>query len=446
MSKKKKKYDNGIYTDNKFNFCENKKKLLMSAIDANNFKIPFNDLVKLKYKNKQSNSWFKINEASYNENINLTKNNMSKNKIKSVVKCHKITILPSTEQKTILLNWFEAYRKMYNYAIYIIKELIAEKHKKRYDFKYIRTYKCTETKNELMKRFKINSHILDGAIKLACTSYKSATTNYLHKNIGNFRIRPIKQSKKTKILDIEQCYFFNKGFCKRILGEMKTTTDFNFNNVNHDSKLHYNSITNRFTLLVPFTKETIDNTNNNFMSIDPGLKTFLTGLSSDKISNIGTNLIKTIKTNLNKIDNLNKINNKKTRKRVNKLTENSYNLITDLHWKSINYIIKTTKVKHIFLGNWSTKSISSVKGNLLPIYKRIANKLRFHEFKQKLQYKCNEYNINLIMVDESYTSKVCSFCKATSEIGLDRKLTCNCGFKLDRDINGCINILLKGIQ
>lgn len=446
MKKKKKENENDIYIDEtKIDLFENKKKQLIAAIDKNNFKIPFIDLVNLQYKNVDSNSWFKIEEARYNSDLNLTKNNKDTTN-EAVIKCHKITILPNADQKKILLNWFEAYRKMYNYAIFVIKELIAEKHKKRYNFKFIRTYKCTEEKNELMNRYNINSHILDGAIKLACTSYKSATTNCIRKNIGYFRIRPIKQSKKTKTLDLEQCYFYKKGFCKRILGEMKTTNNFDFGEIQHDCKLFYNSEINRFTLLVPYKEKTKENLNNDFISIDPGLKTFLTGLTSNKIHNIGTNLIKTIETNLNKIDNLNKINNKKTRKRVNKIKNMNHNLITDLHWKSINYLIKTAKVKNIFLGNLSTKNISSTNGNLKEMYKRIASGMRFYEFKQKLQFKCDEHNINLMIVDESYTSKICSFCKTTAEIGLDRKLICNCCFKMDRDINGCINILLKGIN
>ena len=201
-----------------------------------------------------------------------------------------------------------------------------------------------------------------------------------------------------------------------------------------------------FTLLVPFKQVPVNNPNTEYISIDPGLKTFLTGITSENIYNIGTNLIKTVETNLSKIDNLNKINNKKTRKRVAKIKISNYNLITDLHWKSINYLIKTAKVKHIFLGNWSTKSISSTDGNLKEIYKRIASSLRFYEFKQKLQFKCDENNVNLIMVDESYTSKTCSFCTNICEINTNRKLNCKCCFKLDRDINGCINILLKGIN
>ena len=164
-------------------------------------------------------------------------------------------------------------------------------------------------KKQLTKKTKINSHILDGAIKLACTSYKSANTNLKNKNIKNYRIRPIKQSKKSKIMDLEQCYFKSGGFCKNTLGEIKTTYNFDFTQVKCDSKLHYNSINNKFTVLVPIKESCKDINNKDFISIDPGMKTFLTGISSNKIYKIGTNLIDNFKSTLNKIDNLSKINN-----------------------------------------------------------------------------------------------------------------------------------------
>ena len=86
------------------------------------------------------------------------------------------------------------------------------------------------------------------------------------------------------------------------------------------------------------------------------------------------------------------------------------------------------------------------KGNLQPIYKRIGNSLRYYDFLQKLKFKCDENKVNLRITDESYTSKVCSFCTHTAIISSDRKLNCNCKLQLDRDINGSINILLKSLE
>ena len=111
------------------------------------------------------------------------------------------------------------------------------------------------------------------------------------------------------------------------------------------------------------------------------MKTFLTGITSNKIYKIGTNIMKTLKIDLTNIDKLVIINNKLARKKRIAIK----NKITDLHWKSINYLLSEVKVKNISIGNWSTKDTSSKKGNLQPIYKRIGNSLRYYDFLQKFK-------------------------------------------------------------
>jgi putative transposase len=424
-------------------FLKEQKQILQTQIEKHNYRIPFNSFYNLSFKQAQTTSWFNIEKSKINTDLELKKLNNIPFK-SELIKCKKVIILPNNQQKEILFNWFESYRKMYNYTLIFIRKLIDEKHKKRYNFRYIRTYIAKESKNKLIKESNINSHILDGAIKLACASYKSASTNCINGNIKSFTIRPIKQSKKSKIIDLEKCYFNKDGFCKNSLGKMETKCDFNFNEITSDCKLHYNKMDDRFTLLIPIYSETKINNNKEFISIDPGINTFLTGFTSNNICKIGTNIKKYMTGNLNKIDKLSKTNNKLSRKIINRLKLKSYNKVTDLHWKSINYLIKNLKCKHILIGNWSTKDISSNKGNLGKIYKRIASNIRFYEFLQKL--KCDENHVNLKITDESFTSKICSLCGIESKIRTDRTLSCGCNLNLDRDINGCINILLKSLN
>lgn len=325
---------------------------LIESIHKYNFIIPFNSFYKLEESSVNSHSWFNIKTSPISYDINVRFKYRPANE--SIIKCKKIIILPSDEQKLILLDWLEAYRKMYNETLNIIKQLIMEKNKNMFNFRYIRTHKMKEYKQLLCNKTNINSHILDDAIKLACSSYKSANTNFKNGNIKHYRIRPMKQSKQSKIMDIEKCYFYKDGFCKTSLGKMITKDIFNFNDIDSDCKLHFNSKINRFTLLIPTTTECKRNNNKNFISIDPGLKTFLTGISSNKIYKISDNLTETIKNNLIKIDELTKVNNKKSRKRIATLKRKNYNKITDLHWKTINYLIVKEELKDIFIGNWST--------------------------------------------------------------------------------------------
>ena len=418
------------------------KEILVENIKAHNNIIPFDELNNIEYKKIPTDSWFTIKKSKINKYINFEKQNDNLNNDK-IIKCKKITILPTDDQQKVLLNWFESYRKCYNEAIYIIKQLIKENNKKALDFKYIRTKKMKFIKETLTKQTNINSHILDGAIKLACTSYKSAISNHKNGHIKHFRIRYIKQSKKSKIIDIEKCYFNSDGFCIRSLGKMANNCNFNYDEINNDCKLHYNSLTKKFTLLVPYYEDCKENNNNNFISIDPGVKTFLTCLTNNRTYKMGTNIQKNITKDLNELDKFASFNNKLGRKRMIKIRSRIYNKITDLHWKTINFILNRKQLKNVFIGDWSTKNTSCCSKNMDPITKRISLSLRYYEFLQKLEYKCKEYNSNFHLTDESYTSKTCSNCSNESTINKDRLLTCNCGINLDRDINGCINILLK---
>jgi transposase len=96
-----------------------------------------------------------------------------------------------------------------------------------------------------------------------------------------------------------------------------------------------------------------NNTSNKVISIDPGIKTFLTGITNVSVYKFGNNLCDTIKKDLNK--NL----NKRRKQLIKVASERIKNRIIDMHWKCINHIINKSKVGTIILGNWSTKITKS---------------------------------------------------------------------------------------
>ncbi|MFC5603976.1 RNA-guided endonuclease InsQ/TnpB family protein [Sporosarcina koreensis] len=78
--------------------------------------------------------------------------------------------------------------------------------------------------------------------------------------------------------------------------------------------------------------------------------------------------------------------------------------------------------------------------------KAVANQ-KFHEFIRQMKYKCEKYGIGFIQADRFYpSSKTCSSC-GTIKNNLklsDRVYSCECGLKLDRDINASINLACYG--
>ena len=79
--------------------------------------------------------------------------------------------------------------------------------------------------------------------------------------------------------------------------------------------------------------------------------------------------------------------------------------------------------------------------------KRLLGVFQFYKFKQRLIEKCKNTGTQLMLVDESYTSKTCTNCGwLHSKLGSNKVFVCKeCKLTIDRDVNGARNICLKNI-
>ena len=88
------------------------------------------------------------------------------------------------------------------------------------------------------------------------------------------------------------------------------------------------------------------------------------------------------------------------------------------------------------------------KGKLPKIIKLLLYLFSYYQFNKKLQFKCKEYGTNIVIVDESYTSKTCTnYGNLHKTLGSNKTYTCEkCNIVIDRDVNGARNILLKNYK
>ena len=104
----------------------------------------------------------------------------------------------------------------------------------------------------------------------------------------------------------------------------------------------------------------------------------------------------------------------------------------------------TKTYKIIVLGKLSTKAI--VQGSTLSsLLKNIALKMGFFKFMERLSYKAKSRGVKVILTEESLTSKTCTSCGHIDDnLGKAKIFSCpSCSYKLDRDLNGARNILIK---
>lgn len=428
----------------------------------------------INYQNIPSNSWFDI-QYYKNANSDFT-NKIKKEKRKehkTTYKCMLVDMELTTKQQIIFKRWMKTYLLMYNETLRKIKSLYQTTNELNTDYKKLRTGHLKDIKNTLILNSsireiegdtKIKAHILDGAIRLACANYKSALTNQKNGNIKTFRIRYWKVNKPSYVLDIEPVYFKDKSICPKIFGEIKCSYDgnpFNLDDIPNryktECKVIYNKMTGKFTLFVPIKTpiESIER-ENKVVSIDLGLRTFMTCLSENEVIKIGNNVVDTLKPYMTKINKLNetKCNNnekyspkvltKKERKIENRCYLKMKNKVTDLHWKSIKYL--TDRYDNILIGDLSIKGITkkdtSVLGKML---KRVGYQLSFYKLRQRLENKSISKGNYFSTVNERYTSKTCSKCGNYDDLlGSNKVYNCQkCNIEIDRDVNGCRGIYLK---
>ena len=131
-------------------------------------------------------------------------------------------------------------------------------------------------------------------------------------------------------------------------------------------------------------------------------------------------------------------------KRKRQLTNYLNNILAHLFRNLQNYHVST-----IILGD-----LKGIRNSQIPphyrnkkkINKMIQNFWSYHLFLKKICYKCEEFGIKLITINEADTSSTCPICKE-KVVPHDRAFRCPyCGYKQDRDVVGCINILDKHVH
>jgi len=254
----------------------------------------------------KTDSWFDIYEYTTDEITN--KFNYKTSFPKEVINSVKIKMNLNKNQKDIIQKWMEVHTNMYNEALKYIKtnsipfrnEIIKSKlnkvHKNDYNFQKIRnelkTIKQQLINNSQLKNIdkntKIQAHNIDYAIRQLSSNIQSAITNLRNGHIKKFRIKYWKHTRPSKTIEIEKQYIINNKICPNILGDInyEYNNDINYNlpKITSNVKINYNDITKEYLLIIPFKNipKKINNKSNNLISLDPGLRTFMTGLSENK--------------------------------------------------------------------------------------------------------------------------------------------------------------------
>jgi putative transposase len=188
------------------------------------------------------------------------------------------------------------------------------------------------------------------------------------------------------------------------------------------------------------------------VSIDPGVRTFLTTWSPDgEAYKIGDGdstkmyrlLLRTDKL-ISSVAHAKKRSKWRKNKKLQSLRQQIENFQRDLHYQSAKFL--TSKYDDIILPVFGSKRMSSRADRKLRT-KTVRSMLGMghYAFRQRLKDVADRRGCRVFECTEEYTSKTCSCCGwLHPSLGGAKTFTCReCNARIDRDLQGAFNIFLK---
>lgn len=369
----------------------------------------------------------------------------------------KIRIKFTTDQTTIIKQWFGVARKCYN-----------------------------EGNNKLRKRLVDTSNVRDivtkeldrlDYVKNVPLKVKQGALEDLINAVSNAKAKFRKTKKFQKIHfrtrhKTSQSIYINKS-ALRVIGDRelyiyktklgKVSTTENIPEIPTHCRLVMKH--NRFFYLcIPREIEYIVKSYDcdKVVALDPGERAFQTFYSPCLQGNIGEHtrprLMKTFKESdkiKSKIDRLKKKVKKLTSKakknlksKLKKLKKQYFSviskptrLIKELHSKTALFLCKNFQA--ILIPEYSSKQTAE---NLCSLVNRSNQALSHYSFRQRLMHAAKRWKRKIHIVPESYTTLTCTCCGYVNPKNSNEILACeNCEVVLNRDIRGSRNIWIKNV-
>jgi putative transposase len=319
--------------------------------------------------------------------------------------------------------------------------------------------------------------ILTDVVAKFCANLKSCSSNKKNQNISDYVMHEIAENGHTSIY-IPKSAIKENGIYVSLLKKIKMDNNIDFDKL-CDSRLLIDLVNNTYTLMIPTYKSIkVIKEREPVVALDPGEKIFMAFYGINDYGCIGNDVRKKILFLRDKIGKLDKsIANKKNNKTGDKISkkgieilkkrrynlfQKTKNIIKEMHNKTASYLCKN--YDRILLPEFKThgmvkreaiKSCDLLKGEMIARSKRgrLAKNIKYslmmqshYKFQQHLTQKCEEKGCEIVIVTEEYTTQACTKCGELSSNCQNRIKTCtSCGMKMNRDLNGARNILLKNI-
>lgn len=368
----------------------------------------------------------------------------------------KVRIYPNLEQKKLFKKCFSAHNYFYNKAV----ESLRQNYKQNItDFRKQFIPRDSELTDENIWMKEIPLDTREEAARKALHAQKTGFSQIKSGLVKTFNLRFRSKKRNTPIFYAAKKALINGAIFSRRLGKNKNLISKKDKEIIKQSDGIF-SITKeqdgRYYINIVIQKiDKVLNSKKNIAALDPGIRTFQTMFSQKSYGEFGTNTSKTLYNLYRREDRLKSILSKekltsqkkyKLKKRCALLRTKIKHIVSDLHWKTADFLTKNFQV--ILLPVFNTKQMANKQNRKISkTTTRLLLGLSHYAFQQKLLFKAKMRGRNVILCKEHYTSKCCGNCgKLNEKLGSKKIFTCdNCGLIMDRDIHAARNILIRAL-
>ena len=188
------------------------------------------------------------------------------------------------------------------------------------------------------------------------------------------------------------------------------------------------------------------------VALDPGIRTFLTWFSETDAGQIGKHDFGRIQRLCHHLDQLisrtakaGARRKRNLRKAADRMRVRITNLINELHHQAARFLVDNFDL--ILLPTFETSDMVQ-QGKRKIRSKSVRSMMTFahYRFQQFLLWKAGETGKQVLLVNEAYTSKTCSWNgEIIAKLGGQRWIQSSDGFRVERDINGARGIFLRAL-
>ena len=209
----------------------------------------------------------------------------------------------------------------------------------------------------------------------------------------------------------------------------------------------------QYHLSVPVkAQQHVGETQARVVALDPGIRSFLTWYSETDAGHLGRHDFGRIQRLCEHLDRLlgraAKASGRRKRnmyRAASRMRVRVANLIKELHHQAARFLVDNFDL--ILLPRFETREMVQ-RGQRRIRSKSVRSMLTFahYQFQRFLVWKAWETGKQVLLVNEAYTSKTCSWSgEIIASLGGRREITGSDGVRLDRDINGARGIFLRAL-